>query len=887
MRPGLSTAAASALARELAVQPRSPAEETECLLGLGGWAAQYTPKVALEFPDALLLEVSGSLKFFRGLERIAAALRDGCARMGLTALVAAAPTARGASWLAHAGSEDLVADPAGLESALASLPVRVMTGDTAVREALAAIGATHVGDLVALPRAGLARRFGPQLVGDLDRALGRAPDPRRFFSPPAAFRARLELPAEVTQTEALLFAARRLFVQLEGFLAARAGGVQRLALRLVHREARFTEVPIGLAAPARDAAHFTVLARERLGGMTLPEAVRAIVLDAGDVVPLAGEALALFDDGASAPGDWQKLVERLRARLGGASVHSLAAAADHRPERASQRDQCRYSRHEPFRTPAVLAPARAAAARGGRRRAASRRPAEAPRRTRAHRIGLVGRRRRRARLLRRPDRRPRARLGLPRTASRRRMVPAWPVCLNLPAYAELHCLSNFSFLRGASHPEELVARAAALGYAALAITDECSLAGVGARAPGGEGARPQADLGTEIARGGQDRSSSCSPRPAGYGNLSQLITTGRRSAAERQLSADARGPGCRAGRLPRAARPFRCTLPLPWRTRIGSPSASPAAPGSRPSCIAVPTTARSSALARARANRRPAARRRRRRAHARALAPPPAGRAHRGAPRQAGARMRPCALSERRAAPAAAHAPRAALSAGAPRRDAARRRALPLLARRAALRVSRGARAARRDAGQLAEAAHRGRPRLALSRRRARQGPQPRRARARAHRRAPLRAFLPHRARRGAVRARAGDPLPGPRLGGELGGLLRARHHRGRPGADDDAVRALRLARAQRAARHRRRLRAPAARGGDPVRLREVRPRPRRARRDRDQLPPEERAARRRQGARPRSGAGRPAREVARVVGPLAGRAGEARRGRLRRRRAR
>src|SRR5581483_10138641 len=47
-----------------------------------------------------------------------------------------------------------------------------------------------------------------------------------------------------------------------------------------------------------------------------------------------------------------------------------------------------------------------------------------------------------------------------------------------PSYAELHCLSNFSFLRGASHPEELVARAKALGYSALALTDECSVAGV-------------------------------------------------------------------------------------------------------------------------------------------------------------------------------------------------------------------------------------------------------------------------------------------------------------------------------------------------------------------------------------------------------------------------
>ena len=52
------------------------------------------------------------------------------------------------------------------------------------------------------------------------------------------------------------------------------------------------------------------------------------------------------------------------------------------------------------------------------------------------------------------------------------------MALSLPGYAELHCRSNFSFLTGASHPAELVARAQALRYSALAITDECSFAGV-------------------------------------------------------------------------------------------------------------------------------------------------------------------------------------------------------------------------------------------------------------------------------------------------------------------------------------------------------------------------------------------------------------------------
>jgi protein ImuB len=336
VRPGMTAAAATALAPQLAIHPRHPAEETECLLGIASWAAQFTPGVALELPDGLALEVSGSLQLFRGLARIAAGLRQGCARMGLTALVAAAPTPRGAAWLARAGRERLVADPAHLEAALAALPVRVLARDADALESLAAIGATRIADVLELPRAGLARRFGQMLVNDLDRALGRLPDPRAFFTPPATFGARLELPAEVTQAEALVFAARRLFVQLEGYLAARAGGVRRLVLRLFHREARFTEVPIGFVAPSRDAGHFTTLARERLATLALPDPVRALALTADDVVPLAGEPLALFADGARAPGDWPKLVERLRARLGAGAVHGVAIAAEHRPEYASR-----------------------------------------------------------------------------------------------------------------------------------------------------------------------------------------------------------------------------------------------------------------------------------------------------------------------------------------------------------------------------------------------------------------------------------------------------------------------------------------------------------------------------------------------------------------------
>jgi len=99
----------------------------------------------------------------------------------------------------------------------------------------------------------------------------------------------------------------------------------------------------------------------------------------------------------------------------------------------------------------------------------------------------------------------------------------------LPDYAELHCLSNFSFLRGASHAEELVGRAAALGYSALAITDECSLAGaVRAHQAAKEQKSLKLILGTEIRLQDGLKLVLLATDRLSYGAISSLITTGRR-----------------------------------------------------------------------------------------------------------------------------------------------------------------------------------------------------------------------------------------------------------------------------------------------------------------------------------------------------------------------
>ncbi len=119
----------------------------------------------------------------------------------------------------------------------------------------------------------------------------------------------------------------------------------------------------------------------------------------------------------------------------------------------------------------------------------------------------------------------------------------------LPAYAELHCRSNFSFLCGASHPEELVERAQALGYAALAITDECSLSGIVRAHLAARDAGLPLVVGSEIALDDGVRLALLATDRASYGDLCQLITRGRRQAKKGRYALDRNDIAAFAGGL--------------------------------------------------------------------------------------------------------------------------------------------------------------------------------------------------------------------------------------------------------------------------------------------------------------------------------------------------
>ena len=332
----MSLATACALAPALNHRQRDPAAEAAALGQIAAWAVQFTPAVSLQPPRGLLLEVEGSLRLFGGIGNILESIKRGIADMEFTVSIACAPTASAAWLLARGGAERVFAGARAIRDAISPLPVRVLDCDAQALETLAAIGVRSLGDLLSLPRDGVARRFGQRVLDQLDRALGLLPEARVFFTAPPRFDAALELAAGVASAEVLLFPAKRLLTQLAGYLAARCAGVQRFRLALEHEDAPETALEIGLATPSRNAGRFVILVRERLAATTLAAPVTRVRLEAGEILTLAGDTGSLFPDRMNDPGDWARLVERLSARLGQEAVHGLSPRAEHRPERAWQ-----------------------------------------------------------------------------------------------------------------------------------------------------------------------------------------------------------------------------------------------------------------------------------------------------------------------------------------------------------------------------------------------------------------------------------------------------------------------------------------------------------------------------------------------------------------------
>jgi protein ImuB len=338
---GMSINSALALLPSLQTLAREPRREKALLETIARRSLHFTPRVSLEPPDAVLLEVRGSLRLFGGARALCQRLRHELTETtGATVRIAITPAPLASLWFARVSDDDrtvLVRSREELGGRLASLPLAACTRwPERTLQTLATMGVHTVGECLRLPRDGFARRFGADLLAMLDRATGRLAEPRSGFAAHEKFALRRELEPELDDTARLQVVLEPMIGELCRFLRERSRGIQALEVQLRHREAPVTRVrlrfvqPIG-AQPRRIAE----LLRERLARLALTEPVRNVRLVSGPLLDLQADAAELFAHDRRESGEnLPALIERLRARLGNEAVHGLACVAEHRPEAA-------------------------------------------------------------------------------------------------------------------------------------------------------------------------------------------------------------------------------------------------------------------------------------------------------------------------------------------------------------------------------------------------------------------------------------------------------------------------------------------------------------------------------------------------------------------------
>lgn len=330
----MRVSAAQALSPGLRIGVRDPKREHAALARLAAVALQFTSHVSLA-PQALLLDIEGSLGLFGGLENLCARLKAALAETGYSHCLASAATPQAALWCARAEQERHLSTHGEFLSACADLPLDCLTLESKTLLALKRLGLRHVGALLRLPRDGLARRFGAALLLDLDRAVGRAADVRPAFSLPDAFEGALAFPAPVQAAPAIVFAARRLFVDLQAYLRARDLGVRAFDLAL-KQERGDVRLRFRLSDNRRAPEDLLLLLRERLERVALEHPVVEISLHTHTLEAWrepSGDLLGVRSGRGETPGQLQ---DRLRARLGDAALSGVCVEASHVPEQASR-----------------------------------------------------------------------------------------------------------------------------------------------------------------------------------------------------------------------------------------------------------------------------------------------------------------------------------------------------------------------------------------------------------------------------------------------------------------------------------------------------------------------------------------------------------------------
>lgn len=330
---GMVVADARVLFPGLAVFPDREGRALRLLTELAEWCIRFTPVVAIDLPDGLLLDASGCPHLWKGEEPYLQDLRFRLRRMGYHVRAGMADTI-GTAWaIARFGKEDPIVCPGDQDQALAPLPPAALRLPSEVLERLDKLGFYRIGSFLSIPKQVLRRRFGDILPQQLALALGHREEPLKPFRPVEAYLERLPAPGPILTATGIEIALRHLLEALCLRLVREGKGLRKALFRGYRLDHEVVQLEIGTSRASSRCDHLFRLFD--ISKMAPEPGIELFELEAPVVEDLLPAQEVLWNlNGGKGMREVAELLDKLTGRAGESVVHRYLAAEHHWPERS-------------------------------------------------------------------------------------------------------------------------------------------------------------------------------------------------------------------------------------------------------------------------------------------------------------------------------------------------------------------------------------------------------------------------------------------------------------------------------------------------------------------------------------------------------------------------
>lgn len=337
IHPGMTVADARALYPALQVVDDVPGSMQKVLNGLAEWCIRYTPCVATDLPDGLLLDATGCAHLWGGetnyLNDIASRLKT----FGYHVRMAMADTI-GAAWaFSRFGDEVNMIPPGQHATAIMKLPVAALRINPDILERLNKLGITTIKDLIAIPKPSLRRRMGAELIMRIDQATGTIDETIEPVQPIEPYLERLPCIEPILTREGIEIAINHLLQRLSERLQQEGKGVRAALLKSFRTDGKVETIRIGTTYPTSNTDHLFHLFELKLDQVSPGPGIDLFILEAGRVEKKNIEQERLWEQSLGLRNiQLTRLLDRFCGKFGEQCVKRYFPAEHYWPERSFQ-----------------------------------------------------------------------------------------------------------------------------------------------------------------------------------------------------------------------------------------------------------------------------------------------------------------------------------------------------------------------------------------------------------------------------------------------------------------------------------------------------------------------------------------------------------------------